>query len=87
MCEATERFHTGAVTRQLKHDGNPDLQRHVLNAVRREVRNGYLISKDRPKSKRKIDLAVSAILAYEARGDAIADGRYKARQGSRAVGM
>lgn len=85
MCEAIERFHTSALTQQLKHDGNADLQRHVLNAVTREVRNGYLISKERPKSKKKIDLAVAAILAYEARGDAIADGRMRKRQ--RAIGL
>jgi hypothetical protein len=85
MCEAIERFHTGAVSQQLKHDGNRNLQRHVLNAVTTEVRNGYLISKERPKSKKKIDLAVAAILAYEARGDAIADGRLRRR--GRAIGV
>jgi hypothetical protein len=85
MCEAIERFHTSAVSQQLKHDGNKNLQRHVLNAVTQEVRNGYLISKERPKSKKKIDLAVAAILAYEARGDAIADGRLKKR--GRAIGL
>lgn len=81
MSEAIERFHTGVVTGQLKHDGNRNLQRHVLNAVTREVRVGYMISKERPMSKKKIDAAVAAVLAYEARGDAIEDGRMRKRFG------
>lgn len=85
MCEAIERFHTSVVSQQLMHDGNPDLQRHVLNAVKREVRTGYMITKERPKSKRKIDLAVAAILALEARGDAIAKGRL--RKGGKILGF
>ncbi|WP_165975240.1 terminase TerL endonuclease subunit [Actinomadura rubrisoli] len=87
MSEAIERFHTGALTGHLKHDGDLRLQTHVLNAVRRESRNGYILSKEKPKSKKKIDAAIAAILAYEAAGDALADGRYRARAGSRAVGM
>lgn len=77
MCEAIERFHTGALTEQLRHDGNPRLQEHVLNAVTREARNGYLLSKEKPRSRKKIDAAIAAILAYEAAGDAIADGRMR----------
>jgi peptidyl-tRNA hydrolase len=85
MCEAIERFHTSAVTGQLKHDGDPDLQRHVLNAVTKEARQGYVITKDRPKSKNKIDAAVAAILAYEACYDAIRGGRMRKRR--RAIGL
>ncbi|MFE7313803.1 hypothetical protein ACFU7T_11950 [Streptomyces sp. NPDC057555] len=75
MVNATERFRTAVTTRDLTHSDETKLTRHVLNAVRREVPQGDLIRKDSPKSKRKIDLAVAAILAYEARADAIADGR------------
>lgn len=75
MCEAIERFHSAAALGELRHDGNPDLTRHVLNAVVREVPQGILIQKPSPKSKRKIDAAVAAVLALEARADAIADGR------------
>lgn len=85
MAEAIERFHTGALTGQLKHDGDERLQRHVLNAVTKEVRQGYVISKDRPKSRNKIDAAVAAILAYEACYDAIRDGRMRKRR--RAIGL
>jgi phage terminase large subunit-like protein len=80
MVVATERFRTAAMVGDLKHDGNKSLTRHVLNAVTREVPQGTLITKDSPKSKRKIDLAVCAILGLEARADAIADGRLKIRK-------
>ncbi|MFF4529241.1 hypothetical protein ACFY1P_08200 [Streptomyces sp. NPDC001407] len=80
MAVATERFRTAAMVGDLKHDGNKSLSRHVLNAVTREVPQGTLITKESPKSKRKIDLAVCAILAMEARADAIADGRMKIRK-------
>ncbi|MEU7149713.1 terminase TerL endonuclease subunit [Streptomyces sp. NPDC045456] len=80
MVNATERFRTAVTTRDLTHSGEIKLTRHVLNAVRREIPQGILIRKDSPKSKRKIDLAVAAILAFEARADAIADGRLKTKK-------
>jgi hypothetical protein len=86
MVQAVERFRTAAMVGDLKHDGDPRLTRHVLNAVTREVPQGLLIQKDSPRSKRKIDLAVCAVIAMEARADAIADGRMKLRR-SRVVGF
>jgi phage terminase large subunit-like protein len=86
MVQAVERFRTAAMVQDVKHDGNDDLTRHVLNAVVREVPQGFLIQKDSPRSKKKIDLAVCAVLAFEARADAIADGRLKRRR-SRVVGF
>ncbi|WP_245876550.1 phage terminase family protein [Streptomyces uncialis] len=80
MAQATERFHSAVAMQDLKHENDPDLSRHVLNAVTREVPQGILITKDSPRSKKKIDLAVCAILAFEARADAIADGRLNARR-------
>jgi len=74
MVAALERFHTAVVTGQLSHDGDEALVRHVANARRKETRSGILIRKDRPQSPRKIDLAVCAVLAYEARGDVIQSG-------------
>ena len=76
MCSANERFHTAAVIGQLSHgdDGTGVLSRHVGNAKRKETRSGIAIRKDRPKSPRKIDAAVCAVLAYEARGDVVASG-------------
>ena len=80
MCAANERFHTAVVTGQLTHDGGEVLSRHVLNAKRKETRSGVVIRKDRPKSPRKIDAAVCAVLAYEARGDVVASGVTRKRK-------
>jgi hypothetical protein len=77
MVAALERFHTGAVTGQLTHDGDERLARHIKQAHRKETRSGVLIRKDRPHSPRKIDLAVCAVLAYEARGDVVQSGKVK----------
>ena len=77
MVAALERFHTAAVTGQLSHDGDERLSRHVKNAHRKETRSGLVIRKDRPHSPRKIDLAVCAVLAYEARGDVVQSGKVK----------
>ncbi|WP_234019132.1 phage terminase family protein [Streptomyces sp. Tu6071] len=79
MVQAIERFHSAVMVQELSHEGDKKLTQHVLNAVTREVpagtETGVLIQKDSPRSKRKIDLAVCAVLAIEARADAIADGR------------
>ncbi|MFE7113929.1 hypothetical protein ACFU99_00670 [Streptomyces sp. NPDC057654] len=85
MMNATERFRTAVTSGDLSHSGDR-LTRHVLNAVAREVPQGIIIRKDSPKSKRKIDLAVCGILAFEARADAIADGRLNRRR-SRVAGF
>ncbi len=86
MVQALERFHTSTSTGQLAHDGNKTIARHVLNARKKKVRAGILIRKETPRSKKKIDACVAAVLAYEARGDAIADGRLKKR-GSKVRGF
>lgn len=84
MCEAVERFHTAAhLAEGICHDGNPDLARHVSNAVAYEVPQGTLIRKESKRSRKKIDAAVAAVLAYEARAEAIADGRMKVRRRAR----
>lgn len=71
---ALERFHGAVVDRELTHDGSWDLARHVLNARRRPTPSGIVIAKDHPESSRKIDGAVAAVLAWEARLDAVASG-------------
>ncbi|GAA2917017.1 hypothetical protein GCM10020221_11360 [Streptomyces thioluteus] len=86
MANATERFRTAVTTQDLTHSDKDRLTRHVLHAVKREVPQGILIRKDHPKSKRKIDLAVCGILAFEGRADAIADGRMTKRK-RRVVGF
>ncbi|WP_248964358.1 terminase TerL endonuclease subunit [Sphaerisporangium perillae] len=84
MTKAVERMHTAAhLAEDICHDGNPDLGRHVANAVVYEVPQGVLIRKESKRSKKKIDAAIAAILAYEARAEAIADGRMKVRRKAR----
>lgn len=61
--------------------GDPDLLRHLKQAMRRKLnvydddhRQMHTLAKDRPDSPRKMDGAMAAVLSWEARGDAIADG-------------
>jgi hypothetical protein len=65
----------------LAHNGDRQLGRHVANARKRHVgvfdddhRPLFVLAKDRPGSPAKIDGAMAAVLAWEARGDAIAAG-------------
>ncbi|GAA3537228.1 terminase [Nonomuraea rosea] len=84
MCEAIERLHTAAhLGEDVCHDGNPDLARHIGNAVTYEVPQGLLIRKESKRSRKKIDAAIAAVLAYEARAEAIADGRMRVRRKAR----
>jgi hypothetical protein len=72
--QALKQFHGAVIDHELSHDGSSALTRHVLNARRRVSRVGVQISKDHPDSERKIDAAVSAVLAWQCRLDAIAAG-------------
>lgn len=74
MVSALERFREAVVSKRLTHDGSTLLRRHVLNARRRVSRSGIQIAKEYPGSPRKIDAAMAAVLAYEARADAVAAG-------------
>jgi phage terminase large subunit-like protein len=68
---ACERFRTDVLAGLVRHNGDERLTRHVLNAQVREARGGYWL--DKPSSPDKIDLAVAAVLAYEARCDALVE--------------
>lgn len=85
MAFALERLSTAVLSGQVTHDGDRRLAQHVANAHRRESRAGTLITKDRPGSPRKIDAAIAATLAFEARADAVAAGALKPRNRRRAV--
>lgn len=74
IVRALERFRNAVVDGELSHDGSYALTRHVLNARRRLTRSGVQIGKEHPESARKIDAAVAAVLAYEARLAAVAAG-------------
>lgn len=87
MIDALQRFHEAVLDQRLTHDGSSVLTRHVLNAHRRVARSGITISKEHPSSKRKIDAAMAAVLAYECRADAVAAGFARPRKQRRAVGF
>lgn len=72
MQAATERFRTDLVAAKIPHPPDPTLTSHVLSAQMKEARGGYWLAKSRPGSPDKIDAAVAAVLAYEARADALA---------------
>jgi phage terminase large subunit-like protein len=71
---ALERFRTDALRGEFSHDGDSMLHRHVVNARTAPTRSGYKLEKPGRKSEEKIDGAIAAVLAYEARCDAVAGG-------------
>jgi hypothetical protein len=71
---ALEKFQSAVIDGELTHDGAGALTRHVLAARMAHTRSGVQIRKEHPDSDRKIDAAVAAVLAYQARLDAIAAG-------------
>jgi phage terminase large subunit-like protein len=80
MMGAVERFRTDVATQRLHHTADLTLTRHVLNAQTREARGGgYWLTKESPNSSHKIDAAVAAVLAYEARADVLAGGENRSR--------
>lgn len=82
--EAVATYTAAINTGNISHDGDEVFTRHIKNAVRWKVsakdedgRNLYTIGKDRAGSPHKIDAAAAAVISWEARGDAIADGAGK----------
>lgn len=74
VSKALERFHTAVTQSEMTHDGSSVLTRHVLNA-RRKIRGELVhIGKEFPDSPNKIDAAIAATLAWQARLDAVALG-------------
>ena len=67
MMGAVERFRTDIAANRVPHTYDDRLTAHVLSAQTRDVRNGYWLAKNHGD---KIDAAVAAVLAYEARCDA-----------------
>jgi len=69
MSKAIERLETAILTKSVRHVGAPVLTRHVLNAEVEETAYGTRLRKSAKGGSRKIDAAISAILAYEARAE------------------
>lgn len=74
VTQALEQFRDALIDGELTHDGSATLTAHVLNARRRTNASGYGIFKQHPDSADKIDAAVAAVLAWQARLDAVAAG-------------
>jgi phage terminase large subunit-like protein len=86
MSQALEGYESAIKGGLLSHAGDDRLIRHLGNARRDELK-GYrdergkglwLIRKDRPDSPQKIDAAMTAVLSWEARTDAVKTGANKA---------
>jgi phage terminase large subunit-like protein len=73
VVRALEQFQNAVLDKELTHNGLA-LTRHVLNARRRLGRSGVSIAKEHPESPNKIDAAVAAVLAYQARLQALSKG-------------
>lgn len=73
VVRALEQFHAAVVDGELTHDGAYTLTRHVLNARRLPMKPDH-VGKEHPDSARKIDAAIAAVLAYQARLQAVSAG-------------
>lgn len=71
---AIEDMEAAVRNRDLTHSGEGALTRHVLNARRRIVHGKLTLAKESAGSTKKMDAAVAAVLAYQARLDAISKG-------------
>jgi hypothetical protein len=78
---AVRHFSQAINDSEIHHDGNETMSRHIGNARKRALtvldddeRPMHSICKDAIRSPRKIDAAMAAILAWEARGDCVAMG-------------
>lgn len=64
MVPATTVFYEATVDKKISHDGNQALARHISNAILKEDARGGRITKENRSSKRRIDLAVAAVIAH-----------------------
>lgn len=65
MAPATAAFHQAVVSGRMTHSGDPDLRRHVSNAVLIVGTRGDKLAKDSKSSPRKIDLAVASVMGLQ----------------------
>ena len=78
--EATMRTLVDINDRAIPHDGDPRLQRHILNARRAPNKYGTSISKTGRESPHKIDFAVCLIGARKAWRDLLASSAWAKRK-------
>jgi hypothetical protein len=87
MVAALRAFDTAMREGTITHDGSKDLARHIGNARKQEMPQRdekgqplWLIRKERSDSPHKMDAAMAAVLAYEARRDAVSAGVHQAHE-------
>ncbi len=92
MALALRGFQHALAQGEATNDGHPRFRAHMGNARRRVTKvhddEGNMLPtlrKERKDSPMKIDLAVCAVLSWEARGDAIAAGALKPKKSGRLV--
>jgi phage terminase large subunit-like protein len=86
VAQGFKDLHLAIMEDRITHDGNAALNRHIGNAVRREVQARdaeghklWIASKDSPDSSHKIDAFYAAMLAHTAASDAVMKG-YRPRR-------
>ena len=65
MIPATAKVFDAVVEKQLIHDGNPTLARHLDNCIIKSDAKGTRVTKEHNNSKRKIDAAIAFIIAFD----------------------
>ena len=65
MTPATTRFFEAVVNKQLTHNGDPQLARHIGNTTLKVDQRGTRLAKEKRGSSRRIDLAVASVMALE----------------------
>lgn len=65
MVPATQRFYEAVLNAGLTQSGDPRLARHIDNCVLKVDARGSRLAKETRNSPRKIDLAVSAVMAFD----------------------
>ncbi len=74
ITHAVEGLHRAILDRELPHNGDPRLTRHVLNARRRPNRHGVSFGKETRESPKKVDLVAAMLLARMARDRVLGEG-------------
>lgn len=74
FCKAVAKFEALVHSKDIRHSGDAALTQHMGNAKRAMNRWGFSLRKESKDTNRKIDLAVTAILAAQARWDVQATG-------------
>ena len=72
--DAVENFECAIRDKRLKHQGNPDMKRHVMNTFTTEAPQGKLIRMEDIHSKKFIVAAEAALLSFQGMIEAIEDG-------------